>query len=445
MNNVEIGPQLLETRLSAGLDYYKPTMAQVELEHFPNEQVTFTLKNRGQNNLSKYVDPIDLSDRLRLFKSGWSKEELDYLATQQRRDGTPLFSEYYLNYLEDRKLPDVEVDINEITGDLSVTTSGDWPLVTFWETIVMSEINELYFENMVRHEALDIDEIYNEGDRRLTEKINILKTRPDIKFAEFGTRRRFSLRWQDYVLGRLASECPENLIGTSNVALAEKYGLMPIGTFAHEMPMVYAAMSEIRGNPPLEGHGQMLRDWQEMYGDNLSTALTDTFGSDFFFTDFTPDQAKTWQGLRHDSGNPFAFGEEVIDFYDKNAVDSHEKTIVFSDGLDIETIVQLADYFKGKINIVFGWGTTLTNDLGLSPEYFNQIDALHLLGSVVRDDLSIKANNFVMKATSVNGSGTVKLSDNIGKHTGEIEDIDRYIEEKSKIMLGHQALTGVVR
>jgi nicotinate phosphoribosyltransferase len=445
MNKVEIGPQLLETRLSAGLDYYKPTMAQVELERFPNDQVTFTLKNRGQNKLSKYVDPKDLSDRLDLFKSGWSKQETDYLATQQRTDGNPLFSEYYLNYLEERDLPDVKVDIDSNTGDLSVSTSGDWPLVTFWETVVMSEVNELYFENMVRDEGLDINEIYDEGDRNLTEKIEILKSRPDIKFAEFGTRRRFSLRWQDYVVGRLANECPENLIGTSNVALAEKYDLIPIGTFAHEMPMVYAAMFEASGHSPLDGNGQMLRDWQDMYGENLSTALTDTFGSDFFFTDFTPDQARTWQGLRHDSGNPFAFGEEVIDFYDKNGVDPQEKTIVFSDGLDMDTIVQLTDYFKGKINVVFGWGTTLTNDMGLDPNYFNEIDALHLLGPVLRDDFSIKANNFVMKATSVNGIGTVKLSDNIGKHTGEKEDIDRYIEEKRRIMLGHQALTGVVR
>jgi len=418
MNSVEQGPLQEQTMLSTGLDYYKPTMAQVELERFPNDQVTFTLKNRGDRLLTDYVSPDQLASRLERFQSGWSTQEIEFLEKQERRGGEPLFSEYYLDYLKENDLPDVEVGTDESTGELTVTTSGEWPLVTFWETIVMSEINELYFENMVASKGLDIMKIYDEGDRRLSEKIDILKSRPDIKFAEFGTRRRFSMRWQDHVVGRLAGECPENLVGTSNVALAEKYDLMPIGTFAHEMPMVYAAIAENSGQSPLAGHKQMLRDWEEMYGDNLSTALTDTFGSDFFFADFTPDQAKSWQGLRHDSGNPFKFGEEVIDFYDKQGINPQEKTIVFSDGLDIDKIVQLADYFAGKVNVVFGWGTDLTNDLGL------------------------EANTIVMKATRVNGLGTVKITDNPGKHTGEQFDIDRYMEEIYQYLLGQQALQG---
>jgi nicotinate phosphoribosyltransferase len=149
-------------------------------------------------------------------------------------------------------------------------------------------------------------------------------------------------------------------------------------------------------------------DWFNRYGEDLSIALTDTFTSDFFFSDFPKEQAKLWRGLRHDSGDPFEFGNKAIEFYEQLGIDPKEKTIVFSDGLDIETIVKLADYFDGKINVLFGWGTTLMNDLGL------------------------RANNIVMKVTNVNGIETVKLSDDEGKHTGSAEKIGRYILAKDR-------------
>ncbi len=393
-----------ERRLSSGLDYYKATMSQLEYEKYPDTKVTFTLKNRAEAKLSEYVQPEMLRRRLEMLRSGWQPEELAYLASLQNQDGTAQFTEEYLDFLADNPLPPVDVSLDE-RGDIAASTTGSWPLVTFWETVIMSELNEMYFENKLAGSDMSLEDLYREGDRRLDEKIALLKTRPDIKFSDFGTRRRFSYDWQKHVIERVATELPDNFVGTSNIYLAHELGLKPIGTFAHELPMVYAALADKNRENPLSRHSRVLQDWQEFYRGDLSTALTDTFTSDFFFADFTPEQAASWKALRHDSGDPFEFGEKVIDFYRRNDIDPMTKTIIFSDGLDIGLIIRLADYFKGHISVMFGWGTTLTNDLGIRP------------------------NNFVMKATAADGVPTVKLSDAEGKYTGPPEKILLYKEK----------------
>lgn len=405
-----------EALLSKGLDYYKATMGQAEFEYHPSAQVTFELINRSINKLSEYVSPEELSARLKELRDGWQPEEIAYLASLQNQDGTAQFSEAYLDFLVDNPLPPVSIGTDE-TGELTVSTKGEWPLVTFWETVVMSELNELYFRNKLVTDGIDPAELYREGDKRLTDKIARLQSRPDIKFSDFGTRRRFSYEWQRHVIERLATELPDNFVGTSNIYLAHTLGLKPIGTFAHELPMVYAALEDVAGDNPLEGHNAVLQDWQKIYKGDLSTALTDTFTSEFFFNDMTLEQAEDWKALRHDSGDPFEFGERVIQFYTDKLIDPRSKTIVFSDGLDIDTIIELSDYFKGKVNLLFGWGTTLTNDLGL------------------------RANNFVMKAVEADGQSTVKLSDIEGKHTGEAAVIERY-KTLVKYQIGHKALVG---
>ena len=405
--------------LSQGLDYYKATMGQLEFEKHPDAEVTFALKNRSPDRpLSEYLTPDVITERLAELERGWQPEELAYLAGLQNQDGDAQFSEEYLDFLADNDLPPVEIGYDE-TGDISVSVTGKWPLVTFWETVVMSEINELYFREKLAREGTDLATLYQEGNDRLDEKIARLKDRPDIKFSDFGTRRRFSYAWQKHVIERVAHELPENFVGTSNIYLAHELGLKPIGTFAHELPMVYCALEDEAGNDPLDGHNRVLQDWQQLYRGDLSTALTDTFTSEFFFADMTAAQAEQWKSLRHDSGDPFEFGDRVIAFYEDLGIDPQEKSIVFSDGLDIDQIIALADYFKGKINVTFGWGTTLTNDLGVKP------------------------NNIVMKAVAVNGISTVKLSDSEGKHTGDPEKIEVYLIIKDR-HIGRAALRDMV-
>ena len=406
------------SKISQGLDYYKATMGMNEFLKHPEAEVTFTLKNRSPNLLSEFVSPVELQDRLNELAEGWRPDEVAYLAGLQNQDGKETFSQEYLDFLISNPLPPVKIGYDK-RGDLAVEATGKWPLVTFWETVIMSEINEIYFRNKLAREGRSLEEVYTEGDRRLDEKIKLLKSRPDIKFSDFGTRRRFSFNWHRHVIERVANELPDNFVGTSNIYLAHKLGLKPIGTFAHEMPMVYAALADKAGNNPLSGHNQALRDWRDTYGNELSIALTDTFTTDFFFTDFTPEQMASWKGLRHDSGDPIEFGNKAIEIYKKNGIDPLEKTIVFSDRLDVDEIIRIADYFKDKINVTFGWGTTLTNDLGITP------------------------NNFVMKATEVDGVSTVKLSDIPGKHTGSGDKIREY-SERVKAALAENALNNTL-
>lgn len=401
------------TRISQGLDAYKATMSQLAFEKHPDTEVKFELKNRSSaQKLVEYVNPVALQERLDSFAHGWEEDEILFLASQLRKgDAGTLYGQEFLDYLRNHPLPPVNVYIDAETEDIAVSTAGPWPLVTFWETVVMSEVNEMYFESFVTNNGLDLGAIYSEGDSRLSDKIAKLRARQDIKFADFGTRRRFSYRWQKHVVERLVNECPDNFIGTSNLWLANELDVMPIGTFAHEMPMVYAALARKSGINPLDGHTDMLRDWSDFYGDNLSTALTDTFTSEYFFADFTAEQAAKWASLRQDSGDPIDFGERAIEVYKSFGIDPMTKTIVFSDGLDIDTIIALADTFKGRINVIFGWGTTLTNDLGL------------------------QSLNIVMKATEANGEPTVKLSDDHGKEMGPEDVVADYRQKVGECIL----------
>jgi nicotinate phosphoribosyltransferase len=439
-----------EQPLSAGLDFYKVTMGQVIHEYHPNTEVTFTLKNRAtEQPLSEYVPAEALQQRLDTIREqGFTAEEVAYYAGLTAQNGDTRFTQSYLDHLEQLELPEVNIVINPQTKDLAIDSKGRWSDVTFWETVIMSETNEIYYKQLMESHGLQLEDLYNEGNRRLDEKIEKLRQYPDIKFSDFGTRRRFSADWHEHVVERLANELPEQFVGTSNPWFAYKYNLAPIGTYAHEMPMVYAGIADAFGKNPLEGHGQMLKDWEHKYKGDLSIALADTFGSEFFFNYFTPEQAKSWNGLRHDSGDPIVFGERVLEFYEKHGVDPTTKTIVFSDGLDVDTIIKLYEHFKGRINILFGWGTSLMNDLGLP------------------------ANNMVMKATEVRVSAgvsmdgrdpidymyetnsafthvtrkLVKLSDNAGKHTGPENKVNEYqdwVEIANK--LAKQGISRMVR
>lgn len=374
--------------LLAGLDYYKLTMSQFAFDNHREAQVTFTLKNR--NRKQRLLDRMSVAEvqaALGKFENGFTATELSYLQCWG------VFSADYVVYLADNHLPTPIVTVKD--DELSVEVTGPWPLVSLWETTVMATVNELYF-------ASESGTLKTEGHRRLGEKILALRTDPTIKLSEFGTRRRFSRAWQETVTRRLQEELPENFVGTSNPSLAVKLSCPPIGTFAHELPMVFGALEEAAGGDPLSAHGEMLDRWFDTYGETLSIALTDTFGSDFFFATFGEERARKWKGLRHDSGDPLEFGERAIAFYEDFGIDPTTKVIVFSDGIDLETIQKIHARFHGRVQLMYGWGTGLTNDLG------------------------VKALNIVMKATAVNGVGTVKLSDDLGKHTGAEADVLRY-------------------
>jgi len=266
-------------------------------------------------------------------------------------------------------------------------------------SIVNQLFNSVYVKAMGSDLTLFNDDMLLIGVSKLEEKIGLLKQYPMIKFMEFGTRRRFSSAWQEYVIMRLKQEIPNQLLGTSNVHYAMKYGLKALGTMAHELFMVYGAIyNEDLGFAQC----QLLDDWYEVYGAPSSIALTDTWGTDFFLENITDNQGINFWGMRQDSGDPFVIGEKIVKYYEQKNIDPMGKMIVFSDGLDIPLVIELYEHFSPHITLGFGIGTNLTNDLGARP-------------------LSI-----VIKTVEANNQGLVKLSDNIEKAIGKPEDINRY-------------------
>ncbi|MBI2628369.1 MAG: nicotinate phosphoribosyltransferase [Candidatus Niyogibacteria bacterium] len=388
------------------IDFYKFTMGQLIYLLYPSVNTTFKLTNRTKS--------VRLAEEVRIEQL---REELDHARTlrlsfkktgQHYSRGTneyqeKMFCEDYLAFLSELRLPEYELEKRD--GQFHLEFPGIWAENTYWEIIGLEIVSELrnraLLEKMTRAER---EALFKTGRLRLEEKIKKLKERPDITFIEFGTRRRFSKAWQDYVIQRLKEELPSSqFLGTSNTYFAKKHWLSPMGTYAHERDQTLAGIMDDGTNDWMEkAILQSLNEWWNMYGPGLSIALSDTFGTDFFLRVMTPEQARNWKGIRQDSGDPFKIGEKIIAFYKKHKVNPREKVIVFSDGLDIDLIFRLFDRFSERIKCVFGWGTNLTNDLGL------------------------RTISLVVKAIRANGRGLVKLSDNLAKVIGAPEDIKRY-------------------
>lgn len=387
------------------IDFYKFTMGQLAFKRYPDVPVTYAFKNRTKRVcLAGHIDLGELREELDHVRTlQFNKSELHYLrGTNEYRER--MFGEDYLQFLANLRLPSYQ--LAKGGGDLFLEFSGNWAEAIYWETIALTIINELYYRSILKGLSwFERNSVFATGQLRLSEKIKRLKERPEITFCDFGTRRRFSKFWQDYVAQSLASELPSNqFLGTSNTYLAMKYGLLPMGTSAHELFMVMAGLMADADGGILQATGRVLRDWWEEYGWGLSIALTDTFGTDFFFRIMTQEQARDWKGLRQDSGDPIEFGEKAIAFYDSHGVNPREKLIVFSDGLDVDLIFKIADRFRNRIRCTFGWGTNLTNDLGFP------------------------ALSLVIKTVRAAGRGLVKLSDNLAKAIGQPADVERYKE-----------------
>jgi nicotinate phosphoribosyltransferase len=387
------------------IDFYKFTMGQLVFHRSPEVPVKYAFKNRTSGvRLTDFIDEAELRDELDHVRTlRFTNSDLHYLLGTDEY-GARMFSADYLAFLRELRLPDYYLEKN---GDGYVTEFfGNWAEAIYWETIALAIINELYYRaKMAQLSRFGRDNVLAVGKCRLGEKIKALHRNPDIRFSDFGTRRRFSREWQDYVVNALREEVPEQFLGTSNVALANKYSLVPMGTSAHERDMATASILQSIGEDIRKAQNIVLEDWWAEYGWGLSIALTDTWGTDFFFSQMTREQAHSWKGLRQDSGDPFAFAEKAIRFYRDKDINPKEKLLIFSDGLDVDTIVKLQSRFSRRINLGFGWGTNLTNDLCFKP-------------------LSL-----VVKLVEANGQGTVKLSDNLAKATGRPADI-RYYKRK---------------
>lgn len=390
-------------------DFYKLTMLSfvhnlvtIRKKDGLETKVKFAFKNRTKGvDLPSIIPQKDLEYELfEVMHLRFNKDEIAYLKSLN------MFSKETFSFLRELRLP--PINISQHNGEYIITGEDSWDKVILWETLVLSIVNELYYRNLMKQRGLDYQDVVKEGRTRLQEKIRILQKYPLIRFMEFGTRRRFAKQWQDELIQTLAEQVPAQLIGTSNVDAARRFGLRPLGTMAHELFMVISAIH--RENAPHDpnilraSHNRVLQEWFAFHGEPLSIALTDTYGTEFFFKDMEKYQAEAWRGLRHDSGDPIEFGENALDFYKGYDIDPTSKMLTFSDGLDVNTIVKLHRHFQERVGNSYGWGTDLTADVGYD----------------------LKSLSSVMKAVEVNGIGTVKLSDNLAKAMGTPDDVALY-------------------
>ena len=400
-------------------DFYKFTMGQLIWRKYRDVQVTFTLRNRTPK--ARIGDVVDVGELREHFDHArwlmFTDGELQYLRGINEYQ-QQMFSNDYLDFLRHLRLPDYQVERRG--SELHLEFSGSWAEVTYWETMALSIVNETYYRTLLRAlSAPERDAIAAEGVNRLQQKIAVLRARPDILFSDFGTRRRFSGEWQRFIVRTLAAELNGGerqgaFLGTSNTHAAMEAGVVPMGTSAHELPMVIAGMLDHDEEDPAwlrQAQRQVIDDWWEQYGWGLSIFLPDTFGSDFFFTVVTADDLRRWKGVRWDSGDLSTFAERVIREYENAGVDPREKILVASDALDLPVILEAQARFGGQLRMTYGWGTGLTNDL---------------LDGVMVGDRWFGPMSLVVKPTRANGRGLVKLSDNPAKAIGNPADVARY-------------------
>ena len=392
-------------------DFYKLLMLQMIWGLYRDVDVTFSLTNRTTNvKLAEEVDIGELREQLdhaRTLK--FTKKEMIWLAGNSFYGTKQIFSPEFLAWLEDFQLPDYELAQRD--GQFELHFHGKWVETTMWEIPALAIINELRSRAAMRgmgRFALDV--LYARAKARTWEKVERLKQLPDLKISDFGTRRRHSFLWQRWCVEALKEGLGEALTGTSNVLLAMDTDLEALGTNAHELPMVAAALAE--GDEALKmSPYAVLEDWQSYYGGNLLIVLPDAFGTASFL-DNAPDWVADWTGFRPDSAPAIEGGEKIIDWWRERGRDPREKLLIFSDGLDAETIEKAYRHFEGRVRMSFGWGTNLTNDFaGVAPV----------------DTPPLKPISLVIKASSANGRPAVKLSDNPAKAVGDPREIERYL------------------
>ncbi len=386
-------------------DQYKFPMGQLIYEQEPDAVVTFQMHNRKKDmRIADYIEPQELQEYYDDLRGlSFSPEQIATLESQTDKK----YTKEFMGYLAAFRLPEIEVFIDPTNNDLSAKTTAPWNEASLWEIPMLSAIPELYYPRYIAANGGNMAAVWNEGDRRLSDMIELMKANPDVKFAEFGTRRRFSSDWQNHAVERFATECPDNLLGTSNPWLAAKYNIPAVGTNAHELPMVYAALQESRGGNPLDGQKRVIANWLERFS-TMPVVLADTFTSDIALHDLTPEQYDQVKSFRIDSGDEYEIGYKIIRELARRAIDPLSRSLFPSNSLTPQKAVAIAREFQGKINTGFGIGGNAVNNMGFDKH------------------TSLPNLNIVSKAIEVNGHGTVKLSDDKGKHTGNPQDIARY-------------------
>ncbi len=381
-------------------DLYKFTMMQVVLHQFPGAQVEYRFKCRNPGvDLAPCVEEIR-SEIKSLCSLHFKEDELSYLRSFR------FIKSDFVDFLGLFRLNEKYIQVTpNLTGEIDIVIQGPWLHTILFEIPVLAIVNEVYFRNTQRLPDL------MEGRLRLDTKIKQLQAEDlkSLKIADYGTRRRFSKAWHEEVLrvlmGRLGSGQVGQFAGTSNVYFAFMLGLTPLGTMAHE----YLQACQALGPRLRDSQVFAFESWAREYRGDLGIALSDVYGFNAFLRDFDMYFCKLFDGARHDSGDPFIWGERMIAHYRANRVDPLTKTLIFSDGLTVPKTIELFRQFNGRCQLAFGIGTNLTNDLGYEP-------------------LQI-----VIKMVQCNGQPVAKLSDSPGKGMCEDQNYLAYLRQVFEI------------
>ncbi len=392
-------------------DFYKLLMLQMIRGMYADVNVTFSLINRTTRvRLADEIDEGELRAQLDHARTlRFSKKEMIWLAGNTFYGRKQIFEPDFLEWLSTFRLP--EYELSKRDGQYELEFHGPWSYTTLWEIPALSIINELRSRAAMKaFGPFALDVLYARAKARLWAKTERLRTLPGLKISDFGTRRRHSFLWQRWCVEALKEGIGDAFTGTSNVLLAMDTDVEALGTNAHELPMVLAALADtdeaLRQSPY-----QVLKDWQRYYNGNLLIVLPDAFGTASFLRD-APDWVAEWTGFRPDSAPPIPAGETVMQWWREKGVDPRRKLLIFSDGLDADTIEETWRHFQGKVRMSFGWGTNLTND-------FEDSAPMPAPG--------LEAISLVCKVTRANGRPAVKLSDNPAKATGDAAEIARYL------------------
>ena len=366
-------------------DFYKFSMMQTVLHQYSGTWVRYAFKWRNPDAMQLRISMEDFAGRI--------KKELDHLCTLRFRDDelkylstVPYFKREFIEYLRLFQLNRAYINCSAVDEHIVINIGGPWLSTILFEVPVLAIISQLYTEN-----ASSKIVWLPEARKRLKEKISFLDAGlhkdQQFKFAEFGTRRRADVEWHDELVRYIVENCPKYFVGTSNVMLAMKYGVKPIGTMAHEFLQAHQQL----GPRLIDSQSAALQSWANEYRGELGIALSDVLGFDAFLKDFDRYFALLFDGCRHDSGDPVQWAVKLIDHYRKLRIDPRTKSAVFSDGLNFEVALDLFRRFHNEINVSFGIGTYLTNDCGFT------------------------APQIVIKMVECNGKPVAKISDSPGK------------------------------
>ena len=389
-------------------DFYKLLMCQSIFRNHRDTTVTFSLINRTHAiRLADLVDEEELREQLDYVRSlSLTRGESTWLRGNTFYGKRQMFRPDFMEWFEGMRLPPYHLERRD--GQYELTFEGKWPEVMLWEIPALAVLMELRSRAVLaRQGRFELQVLYARAMTKLWEKIERLRRIEGLRIADFGTRRRHSFLWQDWAVQAMQEGLEGKFAGTSNCLIAQRRDIEAIGTNAHELPMVYAALANNDADLAQAPY-QVLADWHEEHDGNLRIILPDTYGTESFLAR-APKWLARWTGIRIDSGDPEAGAETAIRWWRAHGEDPATKLVIFSDGLDADRIEALHAQFHGRVRVSFGWGTLLTNDFR---------------GLVDGDALA--PFSLVCKAVAANGRPTVKLSDNPNKAMGPPDAITRY-------------------